>query len=70
MLFCASKKHALKPHYKGPLNENSFAFGADAYQVIAALWKSEKEWVLTRQNIANRLAQSSALHFFFTGLML
>jgi hypothetical protein len=71
MLFCASKKHALKPNYKGPLNENSFAFGADAYRVSAALWKSEKEWVLKRQNIATRLAHSSArLHFFFTALML
>jgi hypothetical protein len=71
VVLCFRKKHAMKHNYKGPLSEKSFAFGADAYRVSAALWKSEKEWVLKRQNIATRLAHSSArLHFFFTALML
>jgi four helix bundle protein len=34
---------------KGPLQLKSFEFGAKTYRVCAVLWKSEKEWVLTRQ---------------------
>jgi four helix bundle protein len=39
----------MKRELKGPLQLKSFEFGAKAYRVCAVLWKSEKEWVLTRQ---------------------
>jgi four helix bundle protein len=39
----------MKRDLKGPLQLKSFEFGAKTYRVCTALWKSEKEWVLTRQ---------------------
>jgi four helix bundle protein len=39
----------MKPDLKGPLQLKSFEFGAKAYRICAVLWKSEKEWILTRQ---------------------
>jgi four helix bundle protein len=39
----------MKRDMKGPLQLKSFEFGSDAYRVCAVLWKSEKEWILTRQ---------------------
>jgi four helix bundle protein len=39
----------MKRDLKGPLQLKSFEFGAKAYRVCAVLWKSEKEWILTRQ---------------------
>jgi four helix bundle protein len=39
----------MKRELKGPLQLKSFEFGAKAYRVCAVLWKSEKEWILTRQ---------------------
>ena len=39
----------MKRDLKGPLQLKSFEFGAKAYRVCAVIWKSEKEWVLTRQ---------------------
>ena len=39
----------MKRDLKGPLQLKSFAFGAEAYRLCAALWKTEKEWILTRQ---------------------
>ncbi len=40
---------AMKLDLKGPLQQKSFAFGAEAYRLCAVLWKTEKEWILTRQ---------------------
>ena len=39
----------MKRDLKGPLQLKSFEFGAKTYRVCTVLWKSEKEWVLTRQ---------------------
>jgi len=39
----------MKRDSKGPLQFKSFEFGTQTYRVCAVLWKSEKEWVLTRQ---------------------
>jgi four helix bundle protein len=39
----------MKRDLKGPLQQKSFAFGAEAYRLCAVLWKTEKEWILTRQ---------------------
>ena len=39
----------MKRDLKGPLQLKSFAFSAEAYRLCAALWKTEKEWILTRQ---------------------
>lgn len=39
----------MKRDLKGPLQLKSFEFGAKAYRICAVLWKSEKEWILTRQ---------------------
>ena len=39
----------MKRELKGPLQLKSFEFGAQTYRVCTVLWKSEKEWVLTRQ---------------------
>ncbi len=40
---------AMKRDLKGPLQIKSFEFGADAYKLCSLLWKSDKEWILTRQ---------------------
>jgi four helix bundle protein len=39
----------MKQSLKGPLQRKSFEFGADAYKLCSQLWKSDKEWILTRQ---------------------
>ena len=39
----------MKRDLKGPLQLKSFEFGAEAYRLCAVLWKTEKEWILTRQ---------------------
>ena len=39
----------MKLDLKGPLQLKSFEFGADAYKLCSLLWKSDKEWILTRQ---------------------
>jgi four helix bundle protein len=39
----------MKRDLKGPLQLKSFAFGAEAYKLCAVLWKTEKEWILSRQ---------------------
>ena len=39
----------MKRDLKGPLQLKSFEFGADAYKLCSLLWKSDKEWILTRQ---------------------
>ena len=39
----------MKLDLKGPLQIKSFEFGADAYKLCSLLWKSDKEWILTRQ---------------------
>ena len=39
----------MKLDLKGPLQLKSFEFGADAYTLCSLLWKSDKEWILTRQ---------------------
>ncbi len=39
----------MKQYLKGPLQIKSFEFGADAYKLCSLLWKSDKEWILTRQ---------------------
>ena len=39
----------MKRDLKGPLQLKSFAFGAEAYKLCSLLWKSDKEWILTRQ---------------------
>ncbi len=43
------KTRNMKRDLKGPLQLKSFVFGADAYRLCALLWKTEKEWILTRQ---------------------
>jgi four helix bundle protein len=50
MLFVLHKNScAMKRDLKGPLQIKSFEFGADAYKLCSLLWKSDKEWILTRQ---------------------
>jgi four helix bundle protein len=39
----------MKRDLKGSLHLKSFEFGAEAYRICAMLWKTEKEWILTRQ---------------------
>ena len=39
----------MKRDLKGPLQLKSFEFGARTSRVCAVLWRSEKEWILTRQ---------------------
>ena len=39
----------MKRDLKGSLHLKSFEFGAEAYRLCAVLWKTEKEWILTRQ---------------------
>ncbi|MFN5620805.1 MAG: four helix bundle protein [Flavobacteriales bacterium] len=39
----------MKQDLKGPLQSKSFVFGVDTYRLCAAIWESDKEWILTRQ---------------------
>ena len=49
-MFCAQRiSWNMKRDLKGPLQLKSFEFGAKTNRVCTVLWKSEKEWVLTRQ---------------------
>ena len=48
-MFCKQIVCAMKQYLKGPLQIKSFEFGADAYKLCSLLWKSDKEWILTRQ---------------------